>query len=64
MELNPSMCQLLCVTNNSKPVLTLYTIYSQTLQSVDSAQYLGITVDSKLSFTSHTDAVSNKANGT
>jgi len=41
-----------------------YTIHCQTLDTVDSAKCLGVTIDSKLPFNSHVSAVSKKANGT
>ena len=51
MEFNPSKCQLLRVmqlTLKHKPVEASYTIHGQTLELVESAKYLGVTIDSKL----------------
>jgi len=47
-----------------KPVEASYTIHGQTLELVDSAMYLGVTIDSKLNFNNHIDSVAKKANGT
>ena len=44
-------------------VIAIYTIHSQTLDAVDSTKYLGVTIDYKLTFNSHVNAVSKKANG-
>ena len=62
MEFNPSKCQTLRVTLKHKPVQASYTIHSQTLELVESAKYLSVTVDSKLNFNNHIDSVAKKAN--
>ena len=64
MEFNPAKCQLLRVTLKRKPVEASYTVHGQALEAVDAAKYLGVTIDSKLSFNSHIDSVCKKANGT
>ena len=64
MEFNPAKCQLLRVTLKRKPVEATYTVHGQALEAVDAAKYLGVTIDSKLSFNSHIDSVCKKANGT
>jgi len=64
MEFNPSKCQILWVTLKHKPVEASYTIHGQTLESVESAKYLCVTIDSKLNFSNHIDSVAKKANGT
>jgi len=57
-------CQVLRVTLKHKPVEASYTIHGQTLELVESAKYLGVTIDSKLNFNNHIDSVAKKANGT
>ena len=39
-----------------------YTLHKQQLSSVHSAKYLGVTIDSKLSFNEHVDSTCKKAN--
>ena len=41
-----------------------YTIHGQTLQSASSAKYLGLTIDTKLTWKHHMDRVTKKANST
>jgi len=64
VEFNPSKCQLLLVIHKHKPVLASYTIHGQTVEAVDSAKYLGLTIVSELYFNSHISAISKKASGT
>ena len=52
------------VTLKHKPVEVFYTIRGQTFELVESAKYLGVTIDSKLNFNNHIDSVAKKANGT
>ena len=58
MEFNPAKCQLLRVTLKRKPVEASYTVHGQALEAVDAAKYLGVTIDSKLSFNSHISILS------
>ena len=51
MGFNPSKCQLLRVTNKRNPIITQYSILCEILESVESAKYLGVSVDSELSST-------------
>ncbi len=62
MEFNPSKCQLLRVTNKRNPIVAQYSIHGQILECVESAKYLGVSIDSKLNFNSHVDAITKKAN--
>jgi len=64
MEFNPSKCQILRVTLKHKPVEASYTIHHQTLELVESAKYLRVTIDSILNFNNHINSVAKKANGT
>ena len=64
MSFNASKCQLLHITNKHKPILASYSIHEHELELVDTAKYLSVHIDSKLSFNTHVDAVTKKANST
>ena len=40
----------------------LYVLYNLPLQTVSEARYIGVIIDSKLSFNKHTDVICKKAN--
>ena len=61
MKLNIDKCIVLSVTLKSNPTKTRYTLHNQQLLSVHSAKYLGVTIDSKLSFNEHVDSTCKKA---
>ena len=62
MEFNPSKCQVISFTNKQSPIPPTYSIREYVLEVVDSGKYLGVQLDSKLSFNTHIDAVTKKAN--
>ena len=62
MQFNPDKCEVLTVTNERKPTQFDYTIHGQTLQKVKNSKYLGLSIDRKLSWNSHIDMISKKAN--
>lgn len=64
MEFHPGKCQVLHITNKRMPIRHLYTIHGQTLQEVDSAKYLGITLHKSLSWNHHINTITKKANNT
>ena len=64
MRFNSSKCQVLQITNKRKPLPATYTIHGQVLEVVDSAKYLGVHLDTRLTFNTHVDAITRKANGT
>ena len=64
MSFNASKCQVLQITNKPDPIPASYSIHGQKLEVVSSAKYLGVTLDTKLNFNRHIDAISKKANGT
>ena len=64
MKFHPDKCQVLRITNKKKPIQTDYTIHNSLLSPVNSAKYLGVTIDNKLNWGAHCNAVCNKANST
>ena len=61
MKLNIDKCMFLAATLKSNPLTSHYTLYKHQLSSVHSAKYLGVTIDSKLSFNEHVDSTCKKA---
>ena len=64
MRFNASKCQVLRITNKRKPIQATYNIHGQELEVVDSAKYLGVHLDTHLTFNTHVDAITRRANGT
>ena len=64
MSFNASKCQVLQVTNKRKPIPASYKIHGHTLEVVDSAKYLGVHLDSRLSFNTHVDTITKRAKST
>ena len=50
--------------NKQNVIQTSYNIHGQTLKETSEAKYIGVIIDSKLSWNSHTDAVKKRANQT
>ena len=64
MDFHPQKCQLLRVTNKKKQVQTEYKIHGHTLENVEGAKYLGITIDRGLNWNNHICNITKKANST
>ena len=64
MKFHPSKCQLLRVTNKRKPIATQYNIHGHNLEEVDSAKYLGVTIHKTISWNTHIEQITKKANTT
>jgi len=64
MEFHPQKCQLLRVTNKKKQVQKEYKIHGHTLESVEEAKYLGITIHRCLNWNTHICNIIKKANST
>ena len=61
MDFNPKKCQVLHVSKKKKPITFRYTIHDHTLDSPDSAKYLGVHLAKDLSWNQHANAVAKKA---
>ena len=64
MKFNPDRCEFIRITNKRKAVDSEYIIHGQILQRTDNAKYLGVTIDSTLSWNHHIDTITRKANNT
>ena len=62
MEFHPLKCQVLRLTNKLNPIINPYNIHDVTLKVYDSVKYLGVTIDSKLTWKDQVSNVYNKAN--
>ena len=62
MEFNPSKCQVVRVTTSRRHINTLYYLQGQVLEAVISARYFGVDISSGLSWNSHIDRITGKAN--
>ena len=61
MQFNPSKCNIICISNKQSPPQRTYFFCGSKLEQVDSASYLGITVNSKLKWSEHVSSISSKA---
>ena len=66
MEFHPGKCQVLRVTTKRKVnvVEASYSLRGHTLEVVDNAKYLGVTVSGDLKWNRHITKIVNKANST
>ena len=64
MEFHPQKCQLLRVTNKQNPINHSYDIHGHTLDKVEAAKYLGVTIDRQLNWNTHIASITKKANST
>ena len=64
MGFNPDKCEHIRITNERKVKQTSYNIHGQTLNETSKAKYLGVTIDNTLTWNSHMDTVTEKANQT
>ena len=60
MEFHPEKCQLLKITNKTKPINFNYYIHGKQLQETKQAKYLGVVIDSKLQWTEQNKTVTKK----
>jgi len=62
MEFNPSKCEFLIITNKRLPLKFTYHINDVPIKEVNFAKYLGVGIDSKLTWKEHIKQVLSKAN--
>ena len=61
MEFNVSKCVHLPITNKTKPSPHKYSLSGQPLSTVSSHSYLGVKLDSKLTWTNHVTDITSKS---
>jgi len=59
---NPSKCEHLCISNKRNLIKHPYYMDNSVIQEVASAKHLGVTIDSRLTWSDHITKVVNKAN--
>ena len=64
MSFHPDKCVQLPVTRSRKPLVTEYHLHGHTLDTVASAEYLGVTIARDLSWSEHINKITAKANKT
>ena len=65
IQFNPDKCEVIRITNRrGRRIDSDYTIHGTVLREVSSAKYLGVTIDSKLTWNAHVANVTKKANNT
>ena len=64
MEFNPSKCQVVQVTTSRKSSKCSYVLHGHVLEVVSCARYLGVDISVGLSWNSHIDRITSKANST
>ena len=64
MEFHTSKCQVIVIADIAKPIIVNYLIHGHIIEQDHCAKYLGVYIDSKLTFNTHDDAIVKKANST
>ena len=64
MEFNHSKCQVIHIIRSKNPIPTKYTLHNYILESVSPAKYIGVNIFSDLSWDTHINRISKKANNT
>jgi len=62
MHFNPSKCEVIRFTRKRTPILASYSIHGHELGVAKNGKYLGVVLNEKLSWNSHVDATTKKAN--
>ena len=61
MEFHPNKCSVIQFSNKRDPINFTYNIHGINLEIQNSAKYLGLTIDNKLSWNDHCDSIYKKA---
>ena len=64
MEFHPGKCQHLRITNKKNPIPSTYKIHDTPISETDSAKYLGVVIDSKLTWKHQYSSMIKKCNST
>lgn len=64
MEFNPSKCQVVHVSTSKCPVHTDYILHGHVLETTSAARYLGVDIADNLSWNTHINRITGKANST
>ena len=64
MEFHPKKCQVTNITSKRNIISHKYNIHGHTLEVVDSAKYLGLSIHKSLKWNDHINRVTKKANST
>ena len=64
MSFNPDKCEHIRITLKKKIVQSTYKIHGQVLKETTKAKYLGVNIDKNLSWNSHIDMLTKRANQT
>ena len=64
MSFNPEKCEVLRITNKRSPIHTTYSLHGQHLALTTNSKYLGVTISSDLSWNTHINTITKKANQT
>ena len=62
MDFNPSKCEFLKLTNKKLPLHFNYHINNELTKEVQHVKYLGVTIDSHMTWREHINVLSHKAN--
>ena len=61
MDFNPGKCQILHISRVNQPIQSQYTLHCEILESVDCANYLGVSISKDLSWNTHIKEILTKA---
>ena len=64
MEFHPDKCKVLRITNKRKVIKYRYLLHNVNLKEVSNAEYLGVTMNTRLSWKKHVHEICGKANQT
>ncbi len=62
MHFNVSKCNIMCISSQAEPCVSFYEMNGKILEQVDTAKYLGISLQATLEFARHIEETVSKAN--